>query len=118
MLGNVFQSDLVGADDEHDAVHVGLRAHFLFHLAQPAVQSVEALTQADVVHQQDALTVLVELVTHLKPETTEAMKRNTLKSNYFICFIHKCPEARFGFSAAEKGDCCRFNWLIKVKVFK
>ncbi len=61
----VCKSDLVGADDEHDAVHVGLRAHFLFHLAEPAVESVETLPEADIVNQQHALTVLIELIPHL-----------------------------------------------------
>lgn len=61
-------SDLVGADDKHDAVHVGLRAHLLLHLAQPAVEGVEALPEADVVNQQDPLAVLIELVTHLRDE--------------------------------------------------
>lgn len=60
--------DLIGTDDKHNAVHVGLRAHFLFHLAQPAVQRVETLTQAHVVHQQHTLTVLVEFVAHLEGE--------------------------------------------------
>lgn len=69
------ESDLVGTDDEHDAVHVGLRTHFLFHLAQPAVEGVEALPQADVVHQQHALTVLVELVTHLNHTQKKKKKK-------------------------------------------
>lgn len=59
-------SHLVGADDEDDAVHVGLRAHFLFHLCQPAVEGVEALPEANIVHQQHALTVLVKFISYLK----------------------------------------------------
>lgn len=64
MLG-VYESDLVGADNEHDAVHVGLRAHFLLHLPEPAIESVETLPEADVINQQHPLTVLIELITHL-----------------------------------------------------
>lgn len=60
------ESDLVGADDEHDAFHVGLRAHFLLHLPQPAVEGIETLPEAHVVNQQHPLTVLVELVPHLR----------------------------------------------------
>lgn len=67
--------DLIGADDKHDAVHVGLGTHFLFHLAQPAVEGVEALAQAHVVHQQHALAVLVELVAHLEKEKRKTTVR-------------------------------------------
>lgn len=69
-------SDLVGTDDKHNAVHVGLRAHFLFHLPQPAVQSIETLPEADVVNQQHPLAVLVELITHL--EGINNTKKNRL----------------------------------------
>lgn len=60
------KTDLVGAHDEHDAVHISLRAHFLFHLPQPAVEGIKTLPQAHVVNQQDPLTVLVEFVPHLR----------------------------------------------------
>lgn len=59
------ESYLVGTDDEDDAVHVGLRAHLLLHLAQPAVEGVKALAQAHIVHQQYPLAVFVELVANL-----------------------------------------------------
>lgn len=67
-------SDLVGADDEHNAVHVGLRAHFLFHLPQPAIEGVETLPQADVINQQHPLTVLIELITHLTGRNNKKKK--------------------------------------------
>lgn len=60
------QSDLVGADDEDDAFHIGLRTHFLLHLSQPTVEGIETLPEAHVVHQQHTLAVLVELVPHLR----------------------------------------------------
>lgn len=62
---SVYEPDLVGTDDKHDAVHIGLRAHFLFHLPKPAIQGIETLPEADVINQQHALTVFIELVTHL-----------------------------------------------------
>lgn len=71
------KSDLVGADDEHDAFHVGLRAHFLLHLPQPAVEGIETLPEAHVVHQQHPLAVLVELVPHLRGEN----KRETITTD-------------------------------------
>lgn len=74
-------SDLIGADDEHDAVHVGLGAHFLFHLAQPAVEGVKALPQADVVHQQHPLAVFVELITHLNAGNNEEQSAGEGKSS-------------------------------------
>lgn len=76
----LWESDLVGADDEHDAVHVGLGAHFLFHLPQPAVEGVETLPQADVINQQHPLTVLVELITHL----TEKKKKSRWGQSFFL----------------------------------
>lgn len=57
--------DLVGADNKDDAVHVGLRTHFLFHLTQPTVQSVKTLPETHVIDQQDALTVFIEFITYL-----------------------------------------------------
>lgn len=58
-------SDLVGTDDEDDALHICLRAHLLLHLSEPTVQSLEALPQPHVVHQQHTLGVFVELITNL-----------------------------------------------------
>lgn len=71
----MYRSDLVGADDEHNAVHVGLRAHFLFHLAEPAVEGVETLPEADVINQQHPLTVLIELITHLRDRNNSKKKK-------------------------------------------
>lgn len=72
----MYRSDLVGADDEHNAVHVGLRAHFLFHLAEPAVEGVETLPEADVINQQHPLTVLIELITHLRDRNNSKKKKD------------------------------------------
>lgn len=77
-------SDLVGADDEHDAVHVGLGAHFLFHLPQPAVEGVETLPQADVVNQQHPLTVLVELITHLTGRKEGGQEEKQVEAGFLI----------------------------------
>ncbi len=70
-MGGVHESDLVGTDNKHDAFHVGLRAHFLFHLPQPAVKGIETLPEADVVNQQHPLAVLIKLITNLKHRGTE-----------------------------------------------